>query len=271
MLLKTSPAGLVALISHEGIVPAPYLDSVGVWTWGIGHTAAAGAPIPSAMPRGMPADLDAAIDQAFTVFAADIVSYEEDVRRAVKVRLAQHEFDALVSFHYNTGAIARATLTQLVNAGDMQGAAAAFLNWRTPSEILDRRKAEQLLFREGVYPTGKLRVWNVDAAGKITWRIAHSITPADALARMGAYLADAPVAIEVPQDSGAIETDPATGTPILAKGSKGAEVRMLQSLLAAKGHAITVDGDFGNQTRTAVKREQRANGLRGDGVVGPKT
>ena len=34
------------------------------------------------------------------------------------VPLAPHEFDALVSFHYNTGAIARAALTGAFNAGD---------------------------------------------------------------------------------------------------------------------------------------------------------
>jgi GH24 family phage-related lysozyme (muramidase) len=28
------PAGLIEIAGHEGIVPAPYLDSAGVWTWG---------------------------------------------------------------------------------------------------------------------------------------------------------------------------------------------------------------------------------------------
>jgi lysozyme len=51
--------GLLALVRHEGLVPGPYLDVKQVWTFGIGHTAAAGPPDPSTMPRGMPADLDA--------------------------------------------------------------------------------------------------------------------------------------------------------------------------------------------------------------------
>ena len=38
--------GLLALARHEGIVPAPYLDVKRVWTFGVGHTAAAGAPDP---------------------------------------------------------------------------------------------------------------------------------------------------------------------------------------------------------------------------------
>ena len=60
-LLRASPQGVVALAGHEGIVPAPYLDSVKVWTYGVGHTAAAGAPFPEGMPKGMPKDVDAAL------------------------------------------------------------------------------------------------------------------------------------------------------------------------------------------------------------------
>ena len=43
MTMKTSDAGLFALALHEGIVPAPYKDSVGVLTYGIGHTLGAGS------------------------------------------------------------------------------------------------------------------------------------------------------------------------------------------------------------------------------------
>ena len=46
--------GLLALIRHEGIVPGPYLDARGTWTFGIGHTAVAGPPDPATLPRGMP-------------------------------------------------------------------------------------------------------------------------------------------------------------------------------------------------------------------------
>ena len=40
--MRTSDRGLLALIRHEGVVPGPYLDVKGVWTFGIGHTAARG-------------------------------------------------------------------------------------------------------------------------------------------------------------------------------------------------------------------------------------
>jgi lysozyme len=128
--------GLLALVRHEGLVPGPYLDVKQVWTFGIGHTAAAGPPDPATMPRGMPADLDAGIREAFRVFRADLARYEAAVLRAVKVPLAPHEFDALVSFHYNTGGIAKAALTRHLNAGNRVAAADAFLNWRRPASII---------------------------------------------------------------------------------------------------------------------------------------
>jgi lysozyme len=165
--MRTSDRGLLALIRHEGVVPGPYLDVKGVWTFGIGHTATAGPPDPALMPRGMPADLDAGIREAFRVFRADLVRYEAEVVRAVVVPLGQHEFDALVSFHYNTGGIARATLTKALNAGDRAAAADAFMNWLKPAALRTRREAERDLFRHGHYPRGPLPVWAVDAGGRV--------------------------------------------------------------------------------------------------------
>ncbi|MEC3860135.1 lysozyme [Mesobacterium sp. TK19101] len=157
----------MALARHEGIVPGPYRDSTGTWTFGIGHTAAAGPPDPALMPRGMPADTQAGIREAFRVFRADLARFEADVLRAVTVPLKPHEFDALVSFHYNTGGIARAALTRHLNAGNRVAAADAFLNWRKPASIIPRREAERDLFRDGRYPEGPIPVWSVDRTGRV--------------------------------------------------------------------------------------------------------
>jgi lysozyme len=77
------------------------------------------------------------------------------VNRAVKVPLKPHEFDALVSFHFNTGAVRRAALTRHLNAGDKNKAAAAFMNWtRAGGKIgvlSGRRKRERALFEHGDY------------------------------------------------------------------------------------------------------------------------
>ncbi|SNT40502.1 lysozyme [Antarctobacter heliothermus] len=180
---KTSDRGLLALTRHEGIVPGPYLDVVNVWTFGVGHTAAAGPPDPAKMPRGMPTDLDEGVRDALGIFCADLARYEADVRRAVKVPLAPHEFDALVSFHYNTGGIARATLTRYLNAGDRAAAAGAFLNWRKPAAIIPRREAERDLFRDGRYPGGTIPIWAVDRNGRVDFsRPLRRLTEDEALA-----------------------------------------------------------------------------------------
>ena len=62
------------------------------------------------------------------------------------------QFDALVSFHYNTGAIGRATLTRLHLAGRFADAADEFARWvraggqRLPG-LVRRRAAEAALYR----------------------------------------------------------------------------------------------------------------------------
>jgi N-acetyl-anhydromuramyl-L-alanine amidase AmpD len=55
------------------------------------------------------------------------------------------------------------------------------------------------------------------------------------------------------------------------QGNTGDAVRAVQSQLASKGYAVTVDGLFGSQTTSAVQAFQRSRGLTADGVVGPFT
>ena len=175
--------GLLALVRHEGLVPGPYLDVKKVWTFGIGHTGAAGPPEPARMPRGMPDDLDAGIREAFRLFRADIVAYEAEVLRSVKVPLEPHEFDALVSFHYNTGGIAKAALTKALNVGNRAAAAAAFMGWLKPAAIRSRREAERDLFARGIYPTGTIPVRSVDRNGQVNFsRPIRRLTEVEALA-----------------------------------------------------------------------------------------
>ncbi|SIS92119.1 lysozyme [Phaeovulum vinaykumarii] len=164
-------------------MPGPYLDLRKIWTFGIGHTAAAGPPDPAKMPRGLPTDVSAAIREAFRLFRADIASYEAAVLRAVKGPLAPHEFDALVSFHYNTGGIAKASLTRHLNAGNRRAATEAFMGWLRPAAIRPRREAERDLFRDGHYPTGPLTVWSVDRNGRVDFaRPLRRLSEVEALA-----------------------------------------------------------------------------------------
>lgn len=194
--MRVSDKGLLEIAEHEGIVPAPYRDSVGVWTFGIGHTAAAGGLDPQEMNGAMPTGdaLEKAIDRAIDLFRLDVRKYEGRVNAAIKVPLEQHEFDALVSFDFNTGGIYRAKLTQAINAGD-SNAARHFMGWLRPPEIRKRRTAEMRLFQTGDYDANgdQIPIWKTNGKGKLIG-IFYTISGAELLLRMkGPTRPDAPV------------------------------------------------------------------------------
>ena len=62
-----------------------------------------------------------------------------------------------------------------------------------------------------------------------------------------------------------------TSELVLTKGDRGNAVERLQRKLAAAGHALAADGDFGPGTDGAVRAFQAVHGLLADGVVGPAT
>jgi peptidoglycan hydrolase-like protein with peptidoglycan-binding domain len=61
--------------------------------------------------------------------------------------------------------------------------------------------------------------------------------------------------------------DAAFGDRVLREGDRGREVRVLQRWLTLTGFATSVDGHFGRRTRIAVRRYERAHGLRVNGWV----
>jgi lysozyme len=159
-----SQAGLLELIGHEAIVLSRYRDAVGVWTIGVGHTRAAGPPDPAGFAGTL------SLAEALALFRRDVGAYERAVAAAVTVAVSQTEFDALVSFHFNTGAIGRAALVSSLNRGERERAAREFLNWRRPPEIVGRRQKEQQLFARGIYANGgKARVIAASASGTLLW------------------------------------------------------------------------------------------------------
>ena len=82
----------------------------------------------------------------------DIVRHAREVDQAIgDAPTSQAQFDALVSFHFNTGAIGRATLTQKHCSGDFRGAASEFARWnkaggRALRGLMARREAESALY-----------------------------------------------------------------------------------------------------------------------------
>ena len=139
--MDLSPIGEAVLIAREGRRLKAYKDSVGIWTIGIGHTSAAGAPLVTAGLTITSAQCDA-------IFERDVQKYVAAVRQGLKVVVSQNAFDALVSICYNIGpgAFAGSIFLKRINAGDTPGAYDAILMWKKPAAIITRRQAEAQQF-----------------------------------------------------------------------------------------------------------------------------
>lgn len=137
---RLRPDGLIEAYPDPGTGAAP-------WTIGWGATGADGFTGGMIGPgtRWTQAQCDARLAQ-------DLERYSSEVAAAIGTApTTQSQFDALVSFHYNTGAIARATLTRRHIAGDHAGAAREFARWnraggRVLKGLVRRRAAEAELY-----------------------------------------------------------------------------------------------------------------------------
>ena len=78
--MKTSKAGILAILDHEAVVLTPYKDVVGVWTVAVGHTASAGAPNPRHVSR-------LNLEEALSIFETDLAKFEKRVNAAFTVPL----------------------------------------------------------------------------------------------------------------------------------------------------------------------------------------
>lgn len=130
--------GRAALVSREALKTRAYKDSVGVWTIGVGHTSAAGDP--KVAPGMVITEAE-----ALEIFDRDLRQYEAAVDGSVKVSLADHERDALVSICYNIGpgGFRKSTFLKRLNEGDRAGCAKAIMSWVKPPEVTSRRTAER--------------------------------------------------------------------------------------------------------------------------------
>lgn len=99
------------------------------------------------------------IAQANTLFLKDLNSHTAQIYKEIKVKLNQHQFDALAHFCYNTGRSALGTywgLTNFINAGDFDNAANKFMEYTKQSGVFlqglyNRRYTEMQMFKWGIY------------------------------------------------------------------------------------------------------------------------
>lgn len=161
MAMITSARGRQAIALREGVRLGWYRDTRGILTIGVGHTSVAGAPV---VVEG----LSITMDECDQILARDLRNTEVAVNTAVKVPISQNAFDACVSLAFNIGCggFRGSSVVHHTNAGDMTGAAAAFLMCDEPAELLGRRKGEQAQF---LRPDGATGVNAETPTGSIGW------------------------------------------------------------------------------------------------------
>ena len=155
--MKLGPKGKQLIQSWETLVlytyddakrPKPYLGGkvTGVLTIGYGHTAAAGDPTPAAGMKITKAEAE-------RIFDRDIEVVVRQVNALVTQKVTQEQFDALVSFQFNTGGLGRSTLLKRVNAGLFDQVPTEFMKWvndngKVSPGLVNRRRAEVALWRQ---------------------------------------------------------------------------------------------------------------------------
>lgn len=147
--MKVNPAGVDLIKKWEGKKLTAYPDPATggePWTIGYGHTSAAGPP---AVKRGIKITEQEAND----ILVRDLGKYEAAVMKVLTAKPNGNQFSAMVSLCYNIGPgnFAKSSVLRKFNAGDIKGAADAFLMWnkaagKVMKGLTNRREDERKLF-----------------------------------------------------------------------------------------------------------------------------
>lgn len=237
---KLSAPGEAVLVAEEGEVLRAYRCPAGVWTIGVGLTAASGVVRPAAgmtITKARSRELlHAALDR----------NYIPRVKRA-GLDKSQHVFDGATSFDFNTGRIHNASWVALFLVASFTAAEASFKSWnkgggRVLAGLTRRRGVEWKIIRHGSYPAFAGPV----PAPSVSARVDDVRAYQSDLAQLG-------------YDVGTVDGIAGTGTL--------AAVRAFQS-----DHKLTVDGIVGPATRAAIKRaidaKRQSKGAAAGGVGG---
>ena len=135
----------------EGLILHPYLCPANVPTIGYGST------VYEDGTKVTLKDNPITEERAESLLMNTLKQYADAVNLFSKYPLNQNQFDALVDFAYNVGigALKSSTLLKKLNLKDYVGAPLEFMEWTHVGGVVlqglvDRRKAEQLLFNTKV-------------------------------------------------------------------------------------------------------------------------
>lgn len=227
--MQTSAEGVKFIERHEGVVLKAYRDVAGVWTIGAGLTKASGVVVPRAGMTISREDATRLLGEALRR------NYEPAVTRAM-APCAQHEFDAGVSFHFNTGGINQASWVKAWRVRNWPEVERRLKLWNKAggkvwAGLKRRREEEWHLLRYGLYE-GVPAVPREKAKGHAVFAVAVDqdvrIWVRDQLIRLG---------YQEPEE----------------EGITAAAVRAFQ-----RDHALTVDGLIGAATLSTLRRRASA-------------
>ncbi|NTT88251.1 glycoside hydrolase family protein [Tabrizicola fusiformis] len=225
--MQLSDQGFDVLDQEEGDVLRTYRDVAGVLTISRGLTAASGVvkPVPGMVITQEESDRLTRLALAR--------NYEPAVEMAMKPgNPKQHEFDAAVLFHWNTGAITRATWVRLWLKRAWATVEPAFKSWnkadgKVNAVLVRRREREFMILRYAQYPA-----------------VSRKPSPP-----MGDARIVAPVTVaEFPKLRAALQ---ALGYEVgsSADAISAASLRQFQ-----KDHGLTADGILGRATAATIQR-----------------
>ncbi|TKD12912.1 lysozyme [Rhodobacter capsulatus] len=224
--MQTSDKGIEALALEEGDVLRAYRCPAGRWTIGMGLTAASGVIKPR---PGMVITAQKSRDLTRKALTRN---YEPRVTTFMP-GAKQHEFDAGISFDWNTGAIHKATWVPLW--ARKAGAAAISVKFRLWNKgggkvlpgLVARRERELRILIEGMYPV-------LAEPSRPSVSTARWVLQLDFAEKLAAMTALNDLGYLVGLDSAAIPA---------------AEIRRFQN-----DHGLTADGKIGRATLSTLQR-----------------
>lgn len=129
------------IAKHEGLRTSAYLDPVNVPTICYGAT------------EGVKMGQKKTVEECNILLEKDVMRFERDVLKLVKVPLTENQLISITSFTYNVGVgnFKSSTLLKRLNACNYQGAANEFIRWKYAKGkvlpgLIKRRADERELF-----------------------------------------------------------------------------------------------------------------------------
>lgn len=253
-MLTTSNQGYAVVRSFEGRALKAYKDCVGVWTIGYGQTNFDAEILGFKIGPGV----TITAEQCEALLKTSMTRrYEPAIRKAMGPDCTQQAFDAGASFHYNCGAIARASWVKSYVAKNMPAVHSGIMAWnkgggKVLAGLTRRRGREWGMISAGDY----------GPEGRQVPRDLHTGKAVD-VAPVGA-----PETLPPEQQAGH------GGYPgMMRLGDEGPEVKDEQEqLVLLKYTNVTPTGKYDAATEAAVRDFQKNHPqLHEDGILGPAT